>query len=220
MAKYRLFLAYYTLAATVSLFAWAIIWGPKPQSLLWPLLAIPIAIYFALTFTGHLESAPESGSKFPLLVLAALFVSLVGVLAYTASLPPKTDTSAALLSEIQSLRQEVAKLAPAPTGQDASTAAELRRIKSELGTLKSAPPSSPSSLLTDDNSQVGIVTIKDPKTQTVNVYQDKTLSGKVIAKMEQGKTYPFIDKNPSWYLILVSSQQGYVASSAVKEVAN
>lgn len=211
MKGYRLFLAYYTLLAVCGLFVWSLFFGPKPQGFLLVLLVLPIATYFAMIFTGHPEE-PSTNHRLPILTLAALFVALVAVLAYTAGNPKTPDNTAKLLSEIAAIRQEVAKLSPT---QDSSTAAQLRQIKAELANLKAT---NSASLLGYDLSPVGIVTIKDSKTLNVSVYQEKTLSGKTVGKLEQGKTYAFIDKSPDWYLVVVGQAQGYVKSSLVKEL--
>lgn len=219
MRNYRLFLVYYTLAALLAVFFWSIFWGPKPQSLILPVLLTPVAIYFWLVFSGRPAEDIDSQehSKFPLIVIATLFISSVSMFAYAAS-PTANSMLDTLSTQIQSLHNDIASLNKLPSNPDASTAAELKKIKSDIASLKSNQTYSNNDNLLGVETSSGVVTINDPKNKTVNVYQDKSLTATVSAKIEFGKTYPFIDKGLDWYLILASGKQGFVQSSLLKEV--
>lgn len=217
MRNYRLFLAYYTFFASLTIFAWSIFFGPKPQSLLLAILFVPIGLYFWLIFSHPPQIETEEHTKIPLFILAALLISAVSLLASNTTRPDQKEALAKLSAQVDSLHQELAKINPPVAGPDASTAAQLRALKNDIINLKAA--SNGANLLGDETTQAGIITTKD-KSQSVNVYQEKNLSGKIIGKLEMGKTYPFIDKSADWYLVLLAGQQGYVASSLVKEANN
>lgn len=220
MKKYQLFLSYYTLLVSLGLFVWSVFWGPKPQSLLLAFLFVPIGLYFWLIlFNNYSVQASETNAKLPLIILLALFISVTSILAYDYFSPNP------LVSQMEALRAEVAKIGPLaapPSGiAESSLAAQLRRLETELAGLKNknASPAATGSL-GDEAFTVGLVTIKDAKNKTADLYQDKSLKGAVVGKIDFGKSYPFIDKDPAWYLILFNGKQGYVASNLVKEYAD
>ncbi|MBI4099385.1 hypothetical protein HY440_00080 [Candidatus Microgenomates bacterium] len=222
MKRYQLFLAYYTLAISAAIFAWSIFWGPKPQSFILAAIFIPVAIYFGLVFSGHStqDFDQQEQNKIPLVILATLFISTISLLAYNLTNPTSADKLSALSSQIQSLRGDIASLNKPTADPNASTAAEIKKIKADLTNLKLAQSGSDLTSVLSADASSGIVTIKDSKNKTVNVYQDKSLSATISAKIEFGKTYPFIDKDPNWYLVLVSGKQGFVQSLLLKEVQN
>lgn len=219
MRNYKLFLAYYTLIACLLLFAWSVFFGPKPQAFLLTLLLAPIGIYFCMLFTHPSVGDEAKDSRLPIAILATLFVSSLSIFVYATVSNRLTNPNppASLLTEMQSLRQEVAKL-NLTQEQENKAAAELQKIKTELANLKSTSQNTISieDILGVASPSGGLVTIKDSKNRTVNVYQEKNTSSKVLTKMEFGQNYPFIDKSPDWYQVVVNNQTGFVSSQFVK----
>lgn len=228
MKRYQLFLAYYTLIATLALFIASIFFAPKPQGFLLTLFVIPISIYFWFLVSGaskHHPSDPSSqnqnrgGTKFPLIVLIILFISTFSIFAYSeiTNRPQNLESESATYSQqISSLKLDLEK-----QNKEFSEiiARELGRINSELINIKGVQKVNvDSTVMGDTTSQVGTVTISDKKYPTVDVYLEKSISSKVVAKAEFGKTYTFIEKDQDWYLILLGAKEGFIRSQFVKEV--
>lgn len=246
MKRYQLFLAFYTLITSTSLFIWSLIFAPKPQGFFLTLLIIPTSLYFWLIVLGvykpqladsHSENQNgKESSKLPLIILMTLFISSFSLFVYSIissrSLSSESVFLPVVSKEISSLRQEIEKLNQNDklnqnTELSEKMAKELNAVKSELADLKSGQKGiEDTSILGEEASQGGTLTIKDKKNSTVNVYEEKSLSSKIIGKAEFGKTYIFIEKNQDWYLILLtdvqknqnSEKQGFISSQFVKEV--
>ncbi len=242
MKRYQLFLAYYTLITSTSLFIWSLIFASKPQGFFLTLLIIPISLYFWLIVLGIFKPQPakslfinqigEEGSKWPLIILMTLFISSFSLLVYSIISSRSPGSESVLLpavsKEISSLRQEIEKLSPdKESSANAKLAEELKAVKSKLTDLQSGQKRiEEASFSAEEASPGGTLTIKDKKNSTVNVYERKSLTSKIIGKAEFGKTYIFIEKYPDWYLVLLadvqknqnSGGQGFISSQFVKEV--
>lgn len=232
MKRYQLFLAYYTLIATLALFIWSIFFAPKPQGFLLTLFVIPISLYFWLLVSGVSKPYPSDPSsenqnrgektKLPLIVLIILFISVFSVFAYSeiSSRPLNSESeSASAFKQISSLKLELEKQNKAFHEKHEEMVGELRELKDELINIKWVQKvNEDATVMGDATSLVGTVTIKGQENQTVNVYAEKSASSKVLGKAEFGKTYTFIEKDQDWYLILLGNKEGFISSQFVKEV--
>ena len=143
MKKYQLFLAYYTLIASLSLFFWSIFWGPKPQSFFLTLVIIPISLYFWLIMTGHHRGAGDATEdqdqrlhvRLPLIILATLFISTLSIFVYSVAYSKSLSTqSASILSisrEVAALKQELEK-----NNQDKELKGQFDKITSEIAAIR------------------------------------------------------------------------------------
>lgn len=131
------------------------------------------------------------------IILVTLFISLTSVLAFAwATNRPVILNTDNLAAEIKSLRQEMATRAACP----------------KTTTNQFVP-----SLLDDDATPSGgLISVKDPKSPGVNVYLEKNLTSKIVARMEFGNNYPFISKDSDWYQVIVNSKTGFAPAQLVK----
>jgi len=228
MKRYQLFLAYYTLIATLALFIWSIFFIQKPQGFLLTLFIIPISLYFWILVTGVSKLRPSDPStenqnqgkrtKFPLIVLMTLFISSFSIFAYSeinSRSLNQESASAPVVKQVSSLKLELEN--QNKTFHE-ELIRELGKVKDQLINLKGVQKVTPDTGILGDATSVGTVTIKDKQYPIVNVYKEKNISSEVIGKAEFGKTYTFIEKDQTWYLILLGEKQGYIQSEFVKEV--
>ena len=231
MKRYQLFLAYYTLIATVVLFTWSIFFMPKPLSFLLTLLVAPTGIYFWLLITGTSKPLPSDQSSenqrqkenpmLPFVILMTLFISSFSIFVYSeiinrSSLNLQSAVTTSVAKQISSLKLEIKDQNKAFLE---NMVKEFKTVKDELTNMKGTQKvSEEATVMGDTTLQVGTITIADKKYPTVNIYQEKILSSSIVGKIEFGKTYTFIEKTTDWYLILIGEKEGYVDSQFVKEV--
>ena len=227
MHRYLVLLYYYTLAVTIGLFVWAIGFAARPTGLLAVLLAIPVCIYFLLAITRKkavaAEAAVSTGSSIrvvvPLVVLATLFVSAFSIYLYTFVNPQAPTDNAELAKVIQDLQHA---LSQTDSGDNTEALAkEVREMKARLDKssalgISTASGATPTPSVPTE--AIGFVTIADKNRPTVTAYKEKTLTSAVVGRVEQGKTYFFLKKEPGWYYIgLTSELEGWVSSQYMKE---
>lgn len=231
MKRYQLFLAYYTILASLGLFIWSIFFAQNPQGFLLTLLVIPIGIYFGLLVAGVAKSKPTDTSsennthkKYPsifLIVLTTLFISSFSIFVYSAISNRSLDAQSASLLKIS---KHINGLQKTFESQNETLYKELTKdiqdVKTRLIDIKTSQKNSEEKSVLDAATalQVGTVTIKDQKNQTVTVYQEKNSSSKTVGKAEFGTIYTFIEKDKDWYLILLGEKEGFISSQFVKEI--
>lgn len=234
MRKYQIFLSYYSLIVPNFLFAWSLFLSPDRRNFLLALLIVPISLYFWLVIAGFFKPKTPPGSsteetnerwpiRVPLIILATLFVSSFSIFFYsTITNRQKSLESVTSLvpKEIENLGQEIEKANQQNKESYDQLTQKITRIENWLARESEQNGGKEPSVMNESGSQFGTLTIKDSTYQTVNVYQEKSTSSKVIGKAEFGKTYPFLEKDNAWYQILLEEELGFISSLFVKEVEN
>jgi len=123
-----------------------------------------------------------------------------------ASLSTNQPPSSDLIEELGRLKAEVTKLKM-----------QLEEQKDILGLSKTLLTPT-ISLSKTETIGINFVTISDKKWQTVDVFQDKNSSSKIIGQAVYGKYYPYTKKENGYYFIsLNDSLNGWIHSQFVKE---
>lgn len=227
MKKYQLFLAYYTLIATVILFIWSLFYATKPEGFLYTILTIPIAIHFWLVLSGkgkskstdETESKKQKNPNIPFIILATLFISAFSIYAY-AQIQEKgkasdSQTTSSFSDKIDSLKTDLEEQNKI-FYEKLSKELELATDKLELEDTNDEN----TSISEDTTIKVGSITIADKENSIVKVYLEKDTTSKVIGEIKYEETYTYITKDANWYLILLDDEEGYVSSQFVKEVSS
>ena len=222
MRGFQIFLAYYTLIVSVSIFIWSLIFVPKPEGILLALLIFPVSLYFWLTLSGTFKPNSEDqrkSAKLPIFILATLFISALGIFTYS------TTTGRLASERIASLEKDLDKASQNKESYE-NVAKELKDTKKALALAKLEKKDlEKPAVLAESNPQVGTITIKDTAYAIVEVYEKKSFTSNVIGKAEYGKDYTFIEKDQNWYLIILPDSQesgsvkdGYINSQFVREI--
>ena len=104
-----------------------------------------------------------------------------------------------------------------------------KQVLEELEKLKKDPDTPTQQVLgqtqqASESSQVslGFVTISDKKWESVYIYEDSSLSSKIIGKAEFGKAYRYFKKEDGWYQIMMpkTENMGWVSSKFFKELSD
>lgn len=117
------------------------------------------------------------------------------------------NTPLSLIQEVGKMKEEISKLKD-----------EISNKNDVLGLLDTIP----TPFLTPTKTESSIlhfVTIVDSKWQTVDVFQDKNSSSRIIGQAVYNKYYPFTKKESEYYYIELSQGLfGWIHSQFVKEL--
>lgn len=133
-----------------------------------------------------------------------------------------------IITELKKLNKNDSKIKTS----DFTNSQELKKIKDEIKRLKSEvenqtdvlglydiTPIASTSPAYELNSSSSYVTIFDRKWQTVDVFQEKLSSSKIIGQMTYGKTYPYSKKeNGFYYIEYLDNKYGWVNQQFVREL--
>lgn len=244
MRKFQLILSYYSLFASMGLFIWSILLGPKPFGFLITALVIPIAIYFWIIILGLSKikaveypkeaKSQESLSKLSLGILFTLLISTVSLFTFSfintqiLNSEDSSDPSSKVSSRLSLMDQEIENINEKNDENFDAIMEELDDIKNNSSKSDSESSSSTTTKKTEDDgvlgdsdSKIGAIMLKTESSKST-VYKEKNISSDEVGKAEFGKKYTFLDKTNEWYLILFTNgtdtEEGFISASSVKEV--
>ena len=119
---------------------------------------------------------------------------------------PSASPSFVALQDIGKMREELTKLKN-----------QMREKDDILGLLDAVPTSTPSPTK-KELSSLHLVTISNSQWQTVDVFQDKNSSSRIVGQAVYNKYYPYSKKESGYYYIALSETvYGWIHSQFVKE---
>jgi len=220
MKSNNVFLFYYSLVATTILLLASFFILPRPQNIANTILLAPV-VFFLWTHTLNPDffSAPKWSPKLGALSIVFCLLGIFSYFLFTKFsnyLPSKSLTSTD--STLQELKQSLT--------QSNSKDVEFRnQLEKEIGILSTkidslgvqdlntlgvtTPAESPVPL-----TALGQITAKDANLTNIAIYESESEDSKVVGSAKYGITYPFYEKNDSWYKIA----QGWVEARWFTEV--
>ncbi len=176
------------------------------------------------------ESRKQKIRAYLSLFLFTLFISSLSILFYSLidnnhqSTNPKTlaETS----KETQGLKAEKAYC---NKGSYEDVTLELNQIKNELAKIRAEQKNQGNTVLGISDSPKqgsvsstlpqGFITIRDGVSQTVPIYQEKSVTSKVVGKAQFGTSYLYTQKENDWYFISIGvNQEGWINGQFIKEM--
>jgi len=232
MKKFRSFSYYYTLLVVTILVFGSAFFLPYPFRVIQPLILVPTFLYFWLNITNPEEATEaEWSTRATILVLGLVALGLFGYgLTVKMNLQAtKTaeetkqdeDTINQLRDEINSLKESMEDGSKESTesaealGDATSSSEEISDLLKYLDgkTENATPTPSPQATVT---GQVRIINKEE-----VDVYQQNSLTARIIGIATLGTTYPFYESTGNWYLIeYAMDKQGWIESKNTIEVNN
>lgn len=206
MKRFEKFLFFYSIIA-VTVFAISYgIYSPKPLNLVSVGLMTPVIFYFWIRLTSPESTNPDRwGFRF---LAAVVLVSLLGLTGYWLSFksPPTSNSKSEEnipATSIVSTPTAIPTPLPSPGPGDESVTDIL------YGTP--VPDSTVSGQIQRIKARPGI--------SKVDIYQNPSSTSPKIGSIDTSITYPYLEKQGTWYKIIFSgTTSGWVNSSQVEEV--
>lgn len=228
MKKFRSFSYYYTLLVVTILVFGGVFFLPHPFRVIQPLILIPTFLYFWLNLTNP-EAATETewSTRAAILVLGFAALGIFGYgLTVKMNLQTTKTTDEAKQNEdtINQLRDEINSLKESISGsnessESAETLGEATNSEEISDLLKYLDGKSDNATPTPAASVTGQVRIINK--EEVDVYQQNSLTARIIGIATLGTTYPFYESTGNWYLIeYAAGKQGWVESKNTVEINN
>lgn len=221
MNSYKFFLFYYSLVVITILFLVAPFFLPKPQNIINAVLLTPVAFFlWTHALNPDFFSTPKWSPKIGALVLV---FSLLGIFTYFLSVSfakylsfdVTTPNSGTALEDIEQTLNESGTW----DGEFKSYLEnELTTIKTKidslgsrdvnvLGVIPMETPALPA-------GAIGQITAKDANLTDIAIYEVGSGDSKVVGSAKYGITYPYSEKNETWYKIT----EGWVEARWFMEV--
>lgn len=216
MKKFEKFLFFYSIIASTIFFISFGLTSPTPLNFISGVLFLPVIFYFWIRLTSP-QSVNADKWSLRFLVSIAILSSL-GIFAYylNSLKNPSSEITALknMLSEAQIKNEEISfKLA--------DSLAKLEEVKNEKNSPSPAVSGeSIADLIYETPQGASTQRIKAKEgVSVIDVYQSPDPASKKIAGLESGVKYPYIEKDGSWYKVVVTSTtSGWVNSTQVQEV--
>ena len=208
----KILFVYSIVAVTVLLITFGI-FEPKPINLISTILLSPILLYFWIRLTSPEKVSAEKWA-FRFLISIAVFC-LLGLYGLQL-LRQETGENVQLKSQLadQQLINETLK------EENASISAQLDEAKKAPTQEEDARGESITDLIYGSTEPTNLkqITGKDNIT-TINVYEEPSASSDKIGSLDGTAKYIYLEKNGTWYnLILSDSLSGWVSANQVQEV--
>jgi hypothetical protein len=212
MRKFEKFLFFYSILAVTVILISLGVFSPKPLNLIVGLILSPIVFYFWIKLTSPDNISAERWSVRFLIVIVVL--SLLGIYGFFIS-KQASDGEPEIMAQLreQTLANEELR-------------AKLASMSAEPAKVKDSSPVSTASgeSVTDLVSEPTPIALQEimakPGVKKIDVYQDPLPAATKIGTLDGGSAkYLYLDKQNSWYKVVLSeSQVGWVSQSQVEEV--
>ena len=142
------------------------------------------------------------------------FFALTGVLISSILLMRNLSSSSKQTAEeISAIKQEIVKMS---ADRDSTG-----KLTENINAVKDLVASSAAKeILGEDTDQsLGYITISDTNLKTVDMYEQRSFSSKVVGKLDSEKAYRYLKNEENWYLVkLTDDTKGWTSYRFVKEI--
>jgi|GEM_PF-3525764 len=210
------------------------VFNPSLRNITLGLLLLPLFLtLFALW--KKIEATPTATTQLLFLIAGlaiALFIFQTLQFFSQPSAQELLNQQRALASDVAKLGKTIASLEKAPKSDTFSD--ELGQVKAQLGEVQSelfhrdetlgsfdiSTATNPAQLsVTPTPATASYITLADPKWKSIDVYEDKFASSKIIGEIIYGKTYKVLKKEGDYFQITLSSAlKGWLHKQFVKEI--